>query len=115
MYANRYVQFCKVHEVDFSDNNNIPYIANFLCEIADASDRPESVLRTVSAALSFLFDALGKASPMAHPEIKRLITALIKTGTVKPMKRSRPMPIEAFVKYFRELGPESELSLKDLR
>ena len=70
MYANRYVQFCKVHEVDFSDNNYIPYIANFLCEIADASDRPESVLRTVSAALSFLFDALGKASPMAHPEIK---------------------------------------------
>ena len=52
---------------------------------------------------------------MVYPEIKRLITALIKTGTVRPMKRSRPMPVEAFVRYFRELGPTDELSLKDLR
>lgn len=115
MYANRYIQFCKVREVDFSDNTNIPCIADFLCETADSSDRPESVLHTVSAALSFLFEALGRASPMVHPEIKRLITALIKTGTVRPMKRSRPMPVEAFVRYFRELGPTDELSLKDLR
>ena len=115
MYANRYIQFCKARDIDFSDNNNIPCLANFLCEVADASDRPESVLRTVSAALSLLFEALGKTSPAAHPEIKRLVTALIKTGTVKPMKRTRPMPVEAFVKYFRELGPDCKLSLKDLR
>ena len=115
MYANKYIQFCNARDVDFSDNTNIPCLANFLCELADSSDRPESVLRTVSASLSFLFEALGKASPIHHPEIKRLITALIKTGTVKPMKRSKPMPIEAFVKYFRELGPDKDLSLKELR
>ena len=31
------------------------------------------------------------------------------------MKRTRPMPVEAFVKYFHELGPDCKLSLKDLR
>ena len=34
---------------------------------------------------------------------------------MKPIKRSKPMPIEAFVKYFRELGPDKDLSLKELR
>ena len=65
--ANKYIQFCNTRDVEFSDNTNIPCLANFLCELADSSDRPESVLRTVSASLSFLFEALGKASPIHHP------------------------------------------------
>ena len=43
---------------------------------------------------------------MTHPDVKRLITALIKTGTLKPMKQSKPMPMEVFVKYFRDLGED---------
>ena len=69
MYTNRYNLFCKDREIEFSHNSNIPSIANSLYEIADGSDCPESVLHTDFASNAFLFDALGKASPMAHPDI----------------------------------------------
>ena len=70
MYANRYVQFCKVREVDFSDNSNIPFIANFLCEIADASDCPESVLCIVSAVYRFSLMRSAKPRPLLIRKLK---------------------------------------------
>ena len=39
------IQFCNAHDMDLSNNDNISGIANFLCEIADGSERLESVLR----------------------------------------------------------------------
>ena len=86
-----------------------------MCKIADCSDRPESALKTSSAAINLLFQNLGMESPVQNRDISRLITALVKTGTSVQMKRQKPMTIEAFVTLFKNLGDNHCLSLQDLR
>ncbi|XP_053404917.1 uncharacterized protein LOC128558753 [Mercenaria mercenaria] len=112
---NQYVQFCRQHHVDFSDNTNTATLAKFLYEQAIKTERPESSLNLTSAAITFLFEALGKSSPMHNPDIRRLIVGLVKTGTKKPMKRNSPMPIQPFVDLFHKWGDNASLTLKQLR
>ena len=73
-YVNKYVEFCHSKDLDFSDEHNTNIIADFLCHISDKSDRPESVVKMCSAALTFMFEALGKCSPVHNPDIIRLVT-----------------------------------------
>ena len=54
-------------------------------------------------------------SPVQNRDIGRLIIAFVKTGTSVPMKRQKPMPIEAFVTLFKNLGDNHCLSLQGLR
>ena len=103
-YVNRYVEFCRAIDLDFSDEHNTNVIADFLCHISDKSDRPKSVIKMCSAALTCMFKALGKYSLAHNPDIKRLITGIIKSGTVTPMKRSQPMSINSFVDFFSFFG-----------
>ena len=114
-YVNRYVEFCRAKDLDFSDEHNTNVIADFLCHISDKSDRPESVIKMCSAALTCMFEALGKYLPAHNPDIKRLITGIIKSGTVAQMKRSQPMPINSFVDLFHSWGNNEELTIKQLR
>ena len=114
-YVNRYVELCRAKDLDFSNEHNTNVIADFLCHISDKSDRPESVIKMCSAALTCMFEALGKYLPAHNPDIKRLITGIIKSGTVAPMKRSQPMPINSFVDLFHSWGNNEELTIKQLR
>ena len=114
-YINKYVEFCQSKNVDFSDENNSNVLADFLCNLSDRSDRPESSVKTCSAALNCMFEAMGKGSPVNDPNIKRLVTGIIKSGTVAPMKRSQPIPINSFVDLFHTWGKNEEMSIKQLR
>ncbi len=86
-----------------------------MCKLTDSSERPDSVLKVTLAAVSFLFEGLGKRSPSHNSDIKRLVIALTKSGTRRPMFRQRPMPITAFVNLFDRLGGNDTMSVKDLR
>ena len=114
-YVEKYVLFCKTNNQDFTEEHNISALADFLCQIADSSTRPESCIKSTLAAVSFYFEGLGKPSPAYNSDIKRLTTALIKSGTVKPMSRQKPMPISAFYQLFHLLGDNEKLSMKSLR
>ena len=98
--VNKYVSFCNDKQEDFADEHNTALLADFLCQIADSSDRPEAILKSSLAAITFLFEGLGKKSPAYHSDIKRFTSAVVKTGTFKPMSRQKPMPIEKFVGLF---------------
>ena len=111
----KYVTFCEGKNINFADNTTTANIAEFLCWLTDHSDRPESVIKTALAAIDLLFYTMGLSSPTKDKDIDRLVTALIKSGTTQPMKRQRPMPIDAFVNLFENLGSNTGLSLGDLR
>ena len=83
----KYMTFCKLNNRDFTDDQNISVLAEYLCQIADLSHKPESCIKSVLAAVSFYFEGLGKSSPTYNSDIKRLKTALIKLGTAQPMLR----------------------------
>ena len=83
--------------------------------MADRSDRPESTVKTCSAALYCLFEVLGKPSPVRNSDIQRLITGIIKSGTVLPMKRSQPMPISPFIRLFHSWETNETMPIKNLR
>lgn len=112
---NKYVDLCKQRGVNYSDESNIAILADFLCKIADSSKRPDSLLKGTLAAISFLFESMGKSSPSHNPDIKRLVTALTKSGTTRAMIRQRPMPITSFKDLFCALGLNESLSIKNLR
>ena len=103
-YVEKYVLFCKTNNHDFTEEHNISALADFLCQIANSSTRPESCIKSTLAAVSFYFEGLGKPSPAYNSDIKRLTAALIKSGTVKPMSRQKPMPLSAFYQLFHLLG-----------
>ena len=89
--------------------------ADFLCFLSDSSLRPESQLHTASAAVSCLYEAYGCTSPMNNPTIRRLSTALVKSGTRLPARRSQPMPVQPFHDLFRAWPSNEFLDLKRLR
>lgn len=90
-------------------------LANFLCTIASKSQRPQSVLRTASAAIGHLYKAKGLENIVQDESLQRLITALIKSGTECPMTRSKVMPVENFHDLFTTWPENETLSVKDLR
>lgn len=75
--------FCRIQEVDFSDDKDTKCPTSFLRDLAHNSSRPESSLKTLSAGITFLFEAIGQPSPMDNSDIQKLLTALIKTDTKK--------------------------------
>ena len=90
-------------------------IANFLCHVADASPKPRSVLRCTIAALTAMYQASGTINPVDCVEINRLVVALEKTNTQKPMLRSSVMPVQPFVNLFESWSANELLDLKHLR
>ena len=62
--------FRKLNNHDFTDEQNISVLAEYLCQIADASCKPESCFKSVLAAVSFYFEGLGKSVPTYNSDIK---------------------------------------------
>ena len=91
------------------------FLQIFLCNVADKSERPESLLKMHTAALACLYEGIGSFNPMKDPYIQRLVTALVKAGTKRPAKRTSVMPIKPFYDYFNKIPCNKDLSLKELR
>lgn len=90
-------------------------IAEFLCFVADSSPRPRSQLVTTSAAITCLYEGLGLRNIMDDPDLRKLVTALIKSGTCAPRIRSSIIPLEPFHAKFREWPDNDQLDVKSLR
>ena len=67
-----------------------------LCYVADQSERPESLLKMHSPALSCFYDGLK----WINADIKRLICALVKSSIKKPPKPTDDMSITPLTDYF---------------
>ena len=112
----KFKTFCAEKHVKFvPDVVNTSVFADFLCYMADRSTRPLSVLKCVSAALTFLYECLNLPSPMNSPELRYLVVALVKSGTTEPAKRTRVMPVKPFMDMFLTWKDNSDISIKDLR
>jgi len=108
--------YCQVRQIQFPPQPHESAIfADFLCAVGATSDRPESILRSVSAALNTLYQGLGLVNPMATVELKMLQTALVKSGTTRPAKHSKVMPCVAFQDLFRSWPDNDQLALENLR
>ena len=107
--------FCDEKGYNFPPIPEETYIfADYLCSVADRSDRPESLLKKHSAALSCLYyEGIGLSSPIKDPHVQRLITALVKAGTKRPAKRTTVMPVKPFYDYFNSASENEEMLLKD--
>ena len=89
-------------------------IVLYLVQKAKSSARPESLLRTISAALKHFFIAKFDQD-LIDPDILRLIQGLIRSETVRPRKRTKVMPVEAFIRLFTQWNDNHLLSIARLR
>lgn len=115
---NRVLDRCKEYtdqtETEFPPRQTSS-LADFLCTLSDDSDRPRSVINTALAALSHVYRALGRHDLTVDEHISRLVTALVKSSTARPMRKSTVLPVDRFVDLFRSWGPNNTLSMKQLR
>ena len=95
--------------------STIGALADFLCAIADSSDKPRSVLRNTQAALSHLYSSLRQEDLTLHSSVTLLVTSLVKSGTHLPMRHTPVMPVSYFVNMFRSWDTDDHLSVKMLR
>ena len=96
---NRLYVFCAAQGYFFPPDSSA-CIVDFLCQTADKSTRPESVLKCTSAAITWLYAAKDLPNLMLDSDVQKMITALIKSGTKVPRSRSSVMPIEPFTSLF---------------
>ena len=89
-------------------------VAEFITEKSKYSDRPESLLRGIMSALTNYFNIPGRFNPISQ-ELKNLVKAIIKYGTVKQAGRTKVMPIQPFINMFKIWGSNESLPLMRLR
>ncbi len=89
-------------------------LANYVCFLATQSARPQSLLRTFSAAFRAFGQASGSGRALSE-DVFKVIDGLIKTRTMKPLKRTEIMPVAPFLQLFRDWVENSSLTLLDLR
>ena len=110
----KYRCFCDSVHVDFPCTKSA-VLTDFMCMLADSSDRPRSILRTAVSALSALFDCLQIDNPFVDKNLYKLQCALVKSSTVDTMRKSKVMPIEPFFKLFESWGGNRTLCTEKLR
>ena len=90
-------------------------MAEFLCELAAASEKPRSHIKVAVAALSNMYKAMNMDIITDDPDIRTLITGLVKGGTREPMARTSAMPVERFVELFSGWPGNNDLDVSRLR
>ena len=115
-HLSRFYDFCVSRQLVFPPTGRecSSVLADFLCGIADSSPRPESQLRCTVAAIGHLYTALNMPNPI-DVDVLRLVTALNKSGTVKPLQRTKVLPSSAFETLFSTWPDNRELTLNKLR
>ena len=81
---------------------------------ARQSERPESMLRTIKAALTHYFNSIGIWDPFCQ-NLRHFYTALVKCETSRPAGRTPIMPIKPFTDMFNKWPENDKLSTADLR
>ena len=107
-------QYCLHNRITFPPSDT-RYLAGFICYLSDGTPRPGSVLSCMMAALSHVYNALSVEDLTQNVHIRRLMTAVIKSGTQVPMCRSSVLPTERFTNMFLSWDENETLSIKMLR
>ena len=74
--------------------NDSKIFADFLCTIADKSDRPELALKSNMATLTAYYKGLGHNDPIHNEDLLSLYAALVKATTSLPACQTPVMPIK---------------------
>ena len=111
-YISKYSAFCLSQGFDRISNME-SVIAEYLCSVCDASDRPKSVLTANVSALNKYFSALNISG--VSENIHVFVQALTKSGTKSPMQKTPVMPVDLFHDLFNGWPDNDNLSVKDLR
>ena len=77
-----------------------PAIAQFLRDKCTDAERPESMLRSIQAALGHYFTAIWMYNPI-NAQLKNFVVALVKSQTLKPACKTKVMPIKPFIDFLR--------------
>lgn len=109
-----FCDYCSARGTSFPPTDSA-VLADFLVLKCSSSNRPHSLLRCITAAISALYEITEISNPVHDPLISRLSQAIIKSGTRAPMARSSVMNVAAFVRLFESWPDNSGLSLKRLR
>ncbi|KAK3776683.1 hypothetical protein RRG08_049691 [Elysia crispata] len=83
----------------------------YLVKKAQSSERPESLLRTISAALKQFFLAKFGHDPIDS----EILRGLIRSNTTRFRERTKIMPVEPFVSQFSKWNDNHILSIACLR
>ena len=86
----------------------------YLCTVANASLRPKSVIASNIAALSNLYFHQELTDITKDPCISRLITAIVKSGSLIPLRSAKVLPVSAFVDIF-QTWDNNHVPVPDLR
>lgn len=89
-------------------------LASYMCSVADRSTRPESQLKCILASVGHYYAACDKINPVDQ-DIMHLMSALIKSGTHVPARRTKVMPCEPFHVLFESWPENDQLSTAQLR
>lgn len=111
---NKCRQYCVQNNHRFPPSET-KIIAGFLCDVANKSRRPKSILGTACAALSMMYKALGLYNYMKDTNVMLLVDSLVKSGTESPLVYSKVMPISNFHDLFNGWKNNEELNVRDVR
>ena len=109
-----YKDYCCLHDLSFPPSTSA-CVAEYLCHLADSSNRPLSQLKSFLAALSHYLKCCDLPDLSNDIDIKLLYTALVKSSTVTSRTRSHVMPIKPFLELFRSWPDNIGLDIKRLR
>jgi hypothetical protein len=112
----KYAEFCVDRGVGFPpEPEDTAIVADYLCVVADKSERPESALKSTSAAVSCYYQGAGLSSPMEKQDIRKLSSALVKSGTKRPAQRTSVMPCTPYYELFENWPSDDQLGMVNLR
>lgn len=108
-------EFCLHQGLEFppQSGNDIAIIAEFLNDYAIRSERPESMLRTISSALKHWYKA--RDQNLNWNSIDTFVRALIKCETTRPAGRTRILLVQTILATIEKWGPNENMKLTKLR
>lgn len=106
--------FCTSRDIVFPPPEE-SQLAEFMINVTKQSQRPQSILKSTLAAVSCLYRVKALEDISQKQQIHYFKDALVKGGTVKPMEKSKVMPIKAFKDLFKSWSDNQSLSTRDLR
>lgn len=90
-------------------------VAEIICFLAENSTRPQSCVNIFIAAIKQVFRASNMKDITEDFSIKRLVTAVTKSQTERPMKRSAVLPVGQLLDTVKLWGTNSSMPIKFLR
>ena len=105
--------FCCLHNEHFPPIK-ASVIADYMCKVAELSNRPNAILTSVLAAFNYLYQVLDIANPCDN-NIHQLHRALVKSCTKLPRQKVNILPQEPFLQLFLSWPENEDLTISRLR